>query len=214
MPDELTQIATYMAHEMNANARGSVVRRMRELNSFSGEACIAEYLKADFWQKLFGSLSPRQCMDIDISGQEAAVLMWTVKVMQNADWDHKPKIADQFKSTVSKNGFWHAYDSKLYFYDVWSNIHYGYVGIAAGFSESTLLDGAGLEQIGSDLVRRRWPVRTPNVRGLRAYDDGPDRSSISIGIELYRVHPSHVTHGQVLAEVLKCTDLTTKPVKP
>ena len=39
-----------------------------------------------------------------------------------------------------------------YYHDIWSNIHYGYVGTAAGFTESELLDGAGLKQIVTDLL--------------------------------------------------------------
>jgi hypothetical protein len=66
------------------------------------------------------------------------------------------------------------------YYDIWSNIHFGYAGSAAGFEEGVLLDGAGLEQIGTDLLRRRWPTRSQGVQGLRAYDDKSDRASISM----------------------------------
>ena len=39
--------------------------------------------------------------------------------------------------------------------DIGSNIHYDYVGTAAGFDEGVLLDGAGLEQIGDHSSRGR-----------------------------------------------------------
>ncbi|MOA31335.1 hypothetical protein D3C78_1524870 [compost metagenome] len=72
-------------------------------------------------------------------------------------------------------GIWHKHGKQDYSYDIWSNIHYGYVGMAGGFSESLLLDGAGLEQIASDSLR--WirdskkfpgPKRSEGVDGLRA----------------------------------------------
>ncbi|MNI66087.1 hypothetical protein D3C73_1216300 [compost metagenome] len=115
------------------------------------------------------------------------------------EWDHKPKLQAIFKSV------WHKQGSYVYFYDIWSNIHYGYVGIAGSLSESVLLDGAGVEQIGSDLYRYvqdserfKGPHKTEGVEGMRAWDDVPDRVSITIGINLYKEYPN----GGVTAKVI------------
>ncbi|WP_241149847.1 polymorphic toxin type 44 domain-containing protein, partial [Pseudomonas viridiflava] len=126
-----------------------------------------------------------------LAKQARAFALWTERVGQNRPWDHKLKIKKKFGGDVHhKQG---AYD---YYYDIWSNIHYGYIGTAAGFSKAVLLDGAGLEQIASDAVRfalnpsrRRGPHRFENIEGLRAWDDAPDRISITIGMELYESHP-------------------------
>jgi hypothetical protein len=88
-------------------------------------------------------------------------------------------------SPTMNSRVWHAYGGTAYYYDVWSNVHYGYAGTAAGFSESTLLDGAGLEQIGSDLLRSRWPKGTDGVKGLRRFDGLSDRVAIMVGIKLF-----------------------------
>jgi len=180
MIDELTPIAVYMTHEMNVNAHGADCQKMSALNAASSTACIKEYFNAPWWRKLFGTLSPQQCLDIEISSHTAALMMWALKVRQNAEWDHKPKIRAQFVSATTKTGTWHRYGGTEYFYDIWSNIHYGYVGSAAGFNENVLLDGAGLEQIGTDILRRRWPMHAPGVTGLRAFDDLSDRRAILI----------------------------------
>ncbi len=73
-------------------------------------------------------------------------------------------------STVRR--VWHKQGEVDYFYDIWSNIHYGYVGRAGGLSESVLLDGAGLEQIASDSIRkvqkwakRKGPTRSADIEG-------------------------------------------------
>ncbi|MCF5227671.1 hypothetical protein GIW32_30275, partial [Pseudomonas syringae] len=106
-----------------------------------------------------------------------------------------------------------------YFYDIWSNVHYGYVGRVAGFSESVLADGAGAEQIVSDSWgkisditkpserrKHRGPRRAENVDGLRAWDDDPDRISISIGIKLFNQHPTGgITAKMVMDKVLAVT---------
>lgn len=87
-------------------------------------------------------------------------MVWALKVRQNGDWDHKPIIAARFHPR-SQGGLqhWHLHGNILYYYEVWSNIHYGYVGRASGFSEAVLLDGAGLEQIGSTLLRLKFPEK-------------------------------------------------------
>ena len=38
------------------------------------------------------------------------------------------------------------YKNYDYFFDVWSNIHYGYVGLSVGFDEDTLLKGSDIQQ--------------------------------------------------------------------
>ena len=63
-------------------------------------------------------------------------------VRQQGPWDPKPEIARLFKYSQEIGGEW-------YYYDIWGNIMFGYLGAASGFSESALLDGAGIEQIGS-----------------------------------------------------------------
>jgi Bacterial toxin 44 len=210
MRDELTPIADYMAHEMNTNAHGQDCRRMAELNSFSYESCASEFFKASWWRQLFGQMSPEACMDVKISSTEAALMMWGMLVRQNAAWDHKPKL-HRFVSATSHSWAWHAYANTLYFYDIWSNVHYGYVGRAAGFSESVLLDGAGLEQMGSDLLRKRWPRRTVGIEGLRAWDDESDRAAIGLGVELYQVVPTHISAASMVGSILMTAGLSTKP---
>jgi hypothetical protein len=73
---------------------------------------------------------------MNVTYRISALIAWAAKVRQNGDWDHKPKIAQRFHPRVpGGQQHWHLYGKTLYFYDVWSNIHYGYVGRAAGFSE-------------------------------------------------------------------------------
>ncbi|MDF9728323.1 polymorphic toxin type 44 domain-containing protein [Klebsiella pneumoniae] len=46
----------------------------------------------------------------------------------------------------SSKSYYHKFKQHDYFYDVWSNIHYGYVGRSVGFSEAILLKGSTWEQ--------------------------------------------------------------------
>ena len=214
--DEITPIANYIAKEMNANAHGADVQHMIEMNNFSATACIEDFSKLPLWKQILGlGIRPEQCVNMGLSYRSAALLAWGMKVRQNGDWDHKPKIATRFNPrNPGGKQHWHLYGNTLYFYDVWSNIHYGYVGAAAGFSESVLLDGAGLEQIASSLLDLRLPERSPAVSGLRAWDDSSDRDAITIGIKLYGQHPKRVTGHDVLMRVLTASTTDTRVYSP
>lgn len=114
----------------------------------------------------------------------AALLSWGLLVRQGGQWDHKTVIPTRFYPRDPVGQHWHLYNNTLYYYDVWSNLHYGYVGSAYGFTESVLLDGAGLEQMGSDVFRGRMPQHSGAIEGLRAFDDPADRAAVTEGIRL------------------------------
>uniref|UniRef100_UPI000491A748 polymorphic toxin type 44 domain-containing protein n=1 Tax=Pseudomonas sp. Ant30-3 TaxID=1488328 RepID=UPI000491A748 len=161
------------------------------------------------WYAQVGATSPQV---IGASKGAAAMALFTERVGQDRPWDHKPILAEKYNGVV-----YHKQGDYDYFYDIWSNIHYGYVGRAGGLSESILLDGAGAEQIVSDTLRKvgevlkkpkeerrlPGPNRSVDIDGLRAWDDAPDRTSISIGIKLFSQHPNGgVTAKMVMNEVL------------
>jgi hypothetical protein len=95
MNDELETIAAYMALQMQVNARSAIVQQMASLNATSSEACITEFLKASMWRKMFGATPPEACVNIVLASRETALLMWTLKVMQNAEWG--PQASDPRK---------------------------------------------------------------------------------------------------------------------
>ncbi|WP_236249976.1 polymorphic toxin type 44 domain-containing protein, partial [Pseudomonas cichorii] len=203
-PDMMEALAGYIADEMNRNIRHPSVLKMKELLSYD----VVEETRKQMalpWYLQIGATNPQT---IGASNMVAAMAIWTERVGQNRPWDHKPKIHSKFGGYSHKQG---KYD---YFYDIWSNIHYGYVGRAGGLSESVLSDGAGLEQIASDSIRkvldwerRKGPHATEGVEGLKAFDDAPDRISISIGIRLFDEHPN----GGITAKMVMEKVLAVKP---
>ncbi|MEG5915382.1 polymorphic toxin type 44 domain-containing protein, partial [Enterobacter bugandensis] len=100
------------------------------------------------WNKLpfYAKLSPYPNPDLP-----AAMAVWYQTVKTGSIWDHKPIIRDRFSSVAvarplprkgkPSRSYYHKFKQHDYFYDVWSNIHYGYVGLSVGFSESLLLKG-------------------------------------------------------------------------
>ncbi|RMR13316.1 polymorphic toxin type 44 domain-containing protein [Pseudomonas syringae group genomosp. 3] len=205
-PDRMEELATYIAGEMNTNINSPEVRQMRDLNSFDAAAKMKEYETLPFYLRL----GPGPDFYSMAAGMQAkAFAIWAERVGQNRPWDHKPILAAKYDGVV-----YHKQGNYEYFYDIWSNIHYGYVGRAGGLSESVLADGAGVEQIASDSIRkvlnwkkRRGPHATPGVDGMKAYDDAPDRISISIGIKLFAEHPD----GGITAKMIMDKVLAVKP---
>ncbi|AZD27627.1 polymorphic toxin type 44 domain-containing protein [Pseudomonas chlororaphis] len=211
-PDRMEELASYIAGEMNRNINSPSVRQMKALNSFSPTAEMKKYQALPFYLRL--GQSP-DFYSLALGKRAKALAIWTERVAQGRPWDHKPILAKKYNGVV-----YHKQGGYDYFYDIWSNVHYGYVGMAGGLSESVLLDGAGIEQIGSDTYRKvdeivfkpkeQWklpgPHRSADIDGMRAWDDAPDRISIGIGITLYRQHPNGgVTAKLIMDEVLAVT---------
>jgi RHS repeat-associated protein len=88
------------------------------------------------------------------------------KVRSGGDWDHKPKLSrmlrlratNDFYFPIRGNTNWEVY------YDIWSNIHYGFVGRAATLRESLL-------QVSARLDSRHDEADKISVRvGVRLWD--------------------------------------------
>ena len=202
--DELTPIARWMVREMQQNASGEHARRIHELNNFNLETCVSETRNWSWWQQLFlGNSHIQHCAQQGLGAKAAAYMAWAFLVRQNGAWDHKPFIARTFTPAVtSGEQHYHRYHGHVYFYDIWSNIHYGYVGRACGFSEAELLDGAGVEQIGSDLLRGTLPRSEEGVAGLRRFDPGEDRVAIELGISLFNLPPGCLNAHQLVTRIV------------
>ncbi len=214
--DEALAVIAYIVCEMNVNSSGDDARRIAELNASRADECIAEWRDLPLWRQLLGlGVSPGDCVDQDLTNYQAAVLSWALLVRQDGPWDHKPHIRGTYNARApGSEQVWHRLGGELYYYDIWSNIHYGYVGAACGFSESALLDGAGTEQIVSDVLRGGWPRASGTSGGMRRYDDPSDRAAITIGISLWQRNPDCVDVQDIVRAVTAQGDLTRQPFAP
>ena len=61
------------------------------------------------------------------------------------EWDHKPLI-EKLWGNINRLGDTPD-ENVVYFSDIWSNLHYGYVGRYAGFTLSELIFGADLRNV-------------------------------------------------------------------
>ncbi|MEV0696248.1 polymorphic toxin type 44 domain-containing protein, partial [Streptomyces sp. NPDC050388] len=165
--DLFSEMASYMYDELTYNARSNEVRTIQGL------------LRPWAWYD--GLAGRSQGRD-----RAAALAVWTAKVCPKiCEWDHKPKLDKKFN--LSKKGYFIDVPGTDYkvFYDMWSNVHYGYVGRAAGLDSKTLIEGASVAD----------PV-------LVGQDDLGDQVTMQAGVDLFDKHGLNLTREQFHAAVI------------
>ncbi len=134
--DGAIDVAKYILQEIKINTKSTFANELRLLNKIEKGG-------------VFTSVE-------DSARKLEAQRRFYFKIKSNAPWDHKPLIREKFKHIAvirplaSKQlcrTCYHKYLNSDYFHDVWSNIHYGYVGRSCGFDENTLLSASGKAQI-------------------------------------------------------------------
>jgi hypothetical protein len=114
----------------------------------------------------------------DIRWKYAAHLAWFALVKPRGPWDFKVEF-NSAEVRVVKLGE-HTFDM-----DAVANLHYGYVGAAAGFPQKELLMAAGGAQIYKGTAK--WAY-------WRTYFDDPrDQRAIRLGYWLYKTYKNALT---------------------
>ncbi len=191
-------VAEYIVHEIQTNTRSNIANSIRYYASYN------EYIKRyDEWKKksLLGQILTKP----EPQNLLKAKILWTERVFAKRPWDHKPIIREKFshlaverthpQTQVVYKSYYHKYKDYDYFYDVWSNIHYGYVGLSVGFDEDMLLNGADLAQI-------------IDSKGGNVEDTNDDKTSIKIGFSLYYKYGKYA-EGLTANDILEALDNAT-----
>lgn len=109
----------------------------------------------------------------------AALTAWAAMVRSNAAWDHKPKLRKRLNLTRKDSHFPIAGDNEYeWYYDIWSNIHYGYVGKAVGFTDFELKTGQ-------------------NMGGIAGRDDPFDQETVQLGIDMWNSYGKEMSQTQI-----------------
>ena len=160
----------FIYQEMINNSRGHSADIMRDMLS-AGNPC------EDYF--------PPVSLPGLVGGYWGAYVLFMYKVMPDHEWDHKW----QLRTLVDlRRGNWadeyypvRGDDNYEYFYDIWSNIHYGYVGSSIGFDRTTLQYFANIAGYVPPKIK---PIAE---RFFGEYDPG-DVISVDIGVELWDKH--------------------------
>jgi RHS repeat-associated protein len=163
---EYYETLLYMFDQLVTNAKSVFAKQLRDLND--GTACANNPLCDPAGDKI------------------AALVRWAWQVGPGRPWDHKPILRRMFHMDLDDNDTLYmkipGYDIRMY-YDVWSNIHYGYVGTAAGFDEQTLL-------------------LFPKIPVIAGTNDSVDDLTTTIGIDLYRRYKPDQLTPQALSHAI------------
>jgi hypothetical protein len=150
----------YIVGEMKKNASLDAVKKIRELNESDYYEEMLRELKDHniLWQLLFSQSMLENAWKADLAAKVEANVKWACLVADARAsaigcgmWDHKPTIRSRWGVSQLIDFAPIGKDEKInFYYDIWSNIHYGYVGRAAGFTEKQLVDAAKTENLGSN----------------------------------------------------------------
>ncbi len=188
-PDGAIDVAEYILKEIHSNANSGLTKSIKNhLNSYAPARVARAYY------------------------------LWGMQVAPGKPWDHKPIIKDDPKlkylavtrplpSGLQSQSHYHKYKRYDYYYDIWSNIHYGYVGMSAGFSSEILTSGSYIQQMGLEALRelKRIARENDSIRNMKLRGDTEDDvNAIKIGISLYQQHPS--TKDLKLQHILNVID--------
>jgi hypothetical protein len=141
----------YIHDEIQRNTRSKVFRHIHALNRV-------------------GRVSP--------AAAASGGLGWASLVCAGCVWDHKKHLRRLGRVVMDDEFFTNVPGTPWrVFYDIWANIHYGYVGRAAGFSARELI-------VAQNLNSKKTGERLPPLQ-KRA-----DELKIKIGFGLYRRYPA------------------------
>jgi RHS repeat-associated protein len=184
------EAARFIIQRMREDSNSEVARIIYQLNTthYYINACNT-YRQMPWWGKIAigGSRYLANAEFTDIAARDEASVMFGCRVADArsrpicGQWDYKKDIREIWGEAQTVDFSDIGIDEEvIFYYDVWANFHYGYVGSALGFSEQALLSGAAYEHAISNI----------NINNLviNIQDDPSDIMANIIGINLYRSH--------------------------
>ncbi|WP_414501479.1 polymorphic toxin type 44 domain-containing protein [Zymobacter sp. IVIA_12111.31 C1] len=98
----------------------------------------------------------------------------------------KQYLSERQAKVIEDSWAWSKLNDYDYYFDIWSNIHYGYVGYHIGFSEDVLTGGASAIQLYHDELGQKhtYQYHSENGNFFNRFDDVTDQISIRLGIDL------------------------------
>ena len=201
--DGAIDVAKYIVQEIKTNINSEAAKQIYTLIHYNYDAEVKR-------RGIIGSTLASPYTSTEAFG--GAVLKWLEMVNTDKPWDHKGKIFDQFRYCAVKNrafkredgtygitsSQYHKYQYHDYFLDVWSNIHYGFVGRFCGFSEGTLLTGSDFQQF----------IKNVKQLNFKGGDDLADKITMQLGMDLYSEYKDriHELNYQVVLDELEKRD--------
>lgn len=187
------EVVGFIVDRMREDSVSQQIRTIRQLNeSHLHEHALVECQRMQWWERVL--VCPdhlRTAQETDSAAHTKALAMFGCLVADArsrplcGQWDYKKEIEVKFDNSQTIDfcsiG---CREGVTFYYDIWANIHFGYLGMCGGFDEDILLEGATIEHSVSNLGQSR--------------DDPSDQVAIRIGVSLYR---SALTEGSLMRQL-------------
>ena len=194
--DTAVPLAKFIVREMKTNPFSRQGREIHDANHYGFRAYNEDSERASWYTKLSGR---KTYLEMLAEKKLHAYALFADIIGPNRPWDHKPALRQMLGQDF--NIGWQKYGDFDYYFDIWSNIHFGYVGIALGFTAAELINGAGLAQAALDLWKRKPQQNHPrNGPWPASADDVTDHISIKLGIDLYAAIKPHELTAEILLQ--------------
>lgn len=205
--DGAIQVAQYIVKEIRTNVNSLVAHRIRyhltgEISNELGNI----FDRADASIKKISKKTgyPISGANHRTRSRVTAFELWIGQVNTEKPWDHKNKIREKFKNVAVhrplpsdqwSETYYHKYKGYDYYIDIWSNIHYGYVGRSVGFTRDELMKGSDVQQKFKEITSGNWSG---------AGDTKDDETAMLTGIDIYEKYSlsKDVTASKVLDEIV------------
>jgi|GEM_PF-5990630 len=129
---------------------------------------------------------------------------WYELVKNDGNWDYKGELKKNYKEQTCELG-----SEMLYGYQIWSNIHYGYIGRSLGLTKEELLAGAsvvtarkGLDNVKDDYWRKKFK-EIGDANFHVNLDDANEQKSIEIGFEIWKNYGLNVKEESIFNIIYK-----------
>ena len=142
---------------------------------------------------------------------------WFLQVRANGPWDHKPILRQMYVAMSNPPGSYgqlsRAFHFPIrgdvfneYYYDIWSNIHYGFVGRCAGFDATTLQEAGdlGLPGFGDndqgDFISTQIGIDLWDQFGLAVTQENIRQAIVNAGPSFSAARQAEIANGTPAAE--------------
>lgn len=191
----MEEVAEWMHGEMQTNVRSWTARQMRR--NWSVTPSVDVRGPALTWGMRGLTFHPPS-VDVDVPNPAQAMLDWKNMVGTGKPWDHKAAIRKAFGDWADDGA-----SGLRYRFDIWSNVHYGFVGRFIGFSAWLLKAGAGYAQVAAGTVTEGYWSRRFETLGdgdfMAAFDDPLDQAALMVGVDLWDNNRKATTVAQFVA---------------
>ncbi|MER0237086.1 polymorphic toxin type 44 domain-containing protein [Fulvimarina sp. MAC8] len=208
-------VAQFIAQEMNRNKNAKATGEMRDVMNNRGiyaqqvgRPPLSEQHRRAIAESIFAHQTHADFHPAKAWYEELGTLVQLAYFGGGGQWDHKPIIYADWgsRNRLGNSGY-------VYYYDLWSNLHFGYIAAAAGLPLHRVIAGAGFAQkidsgTGREMVAgiagALW--NPPNLRPdeeMKRYlfaDAPEDRRAIINGYSLYDQEVSYRTIVNIVSQ--------------